>query len=133
VTDQLHRDPRRLTDEALTFMTDRYLATLTTMRLDDTPHVVPIGFTYDPERRLVRIITRIGSRKVRHLGQDPRAAVSQIDGARWITLEGHGVVTDDPARVAEAVRRYAARYREPEPRDDRVAIELVVDRVMGRV
>jgi PPOX class probable F420-dependent enzyme len=133
VTDQLHRDPRQLTTDALAFVADRYLATLTTMRLDDTPHVVPIGFTYEPERRLVRIITRAGSRKVRHLGQDHRAAVSQIDGARWITLEGHAIVTDDPTRVAEAVRRYAERYRQPEPRVDRVAIELAVDRVMGRV
>ena len=56
----------------------------------------------------------------------------QVDGRRWLTLEGRATVTDDPARVAEAVRRYAERYRQPGERDDRVAIEIVVDRVLGR-
>jgi hypothetical protein len=41
-------------------------------------------------------------------------------------------VTDEPDRVAEAVRRYAERYRRPGERPDRVAIEIAVDRVMGR-
>ena len=41
-------------------------------------------------------------------------------------------MTDDPDRVAEAVRRYAERYRQPGERPDRVAIEIAVDRVLGR-
>ena len=56
----------------------------------------------------------------------------QVDGGRWLTLEGTAVVTDDPDRVAEAVRRYAERYRQPGERTDRVAIEITVDRVLGR-
>ena len=36
-------------------------------------------------------------------------------------------------RVAEAVRRYAHRYRQPGDRDDRVAIEIAVERIIGRV
>jgi hypothetical protein len=34
--------------------------------------------------------------------------------------------------VAAAVAGYAARYRDPKERDDRVAIEIAVDRVLGR-
>jgi hypothetical protein len=41
-------------------------------------------------------------------------------------------VTDDPDRIAEAVDRYTRRYRQPGARDDRVAIEITVDRVLGR-
>jgi len=59
-------------------------------------------------------------------------ALCQVDGARWLTLEGEGVVTDDPDRVAEAERRFAVRYQTPRERDDRVAIEITVDRMMGR-
>ncbi|HMX64070.1 MAG TPA: PPOX class F420-dependent enzyme, partial [Microthrixaceae bacterium] len=62
-----------------------------------------------------------------------RAAVSQVDGGRWLTLEGTVEVTDDPERVARAVAGYAARYRTPGERPDRVAIEIAVDRVLGRV
>ena len=65
-------------------------------------------------------------------GSGSRAAVCQVHGGRWLTLEGTAVVTDDAERVAEAVRRYAGRYRQPGERDDRVAIEITVDRVLGR-
>ena len=127
-------DPRNLSDGVLAFLDERHLATLTTLRPDGSPHVVAVGFTYDPEAALVRIITFAPSRKARNLAAAPgsRAAVCQVDGGRWLTLEGPAVVTDDPARVAEGVRRYAERYRQPGERDDRVVIEISVDRVLGR-
>ena len=62
-----------------------------------------------------------------------RAAVSQVDGGRWITLEGNAIVTDDMERCLEGTRRYAQRYSEPKDRgDDRRVIELSVERIMGR-
>lgn len=125
-----------LSEVALGFVTERHLATLTTLRPDGSPHVVAVGFTWDADAGLVRVITFAPSVKARNLvsagGAGTRAAVCQVDGGRWLTLEGPAVVTDDPARVAEAVRRYSLRYREPGARDDRVAIEITVDRVLGR-
>ena len=32
----------------LTFLTERHLATLTPLRADGSPHVVPVGVTFDP-------------------------------------------------------------------------------------
>lgn len=127
-------DPSSLQPEITAFLTERHLASLTTMRADNTPHVVAVGFTWDPERSLVRVITWSGSRKARNVAERPDspAAVCQVDGGRWLSLEGTAVVTDEPARVAEAVRRYAQRYREPKLRDDRVVIEISVTRVLGR-
>ena len=124
--------PDELPDSALEFLREYHLASLTTLRADGSPHVVPVGFSWDPDARLVRIITRAGSQKVRNAARGGRAAVSQVDGGRWLTLEGTIAVTQDPDRVAEAVRRYAERFRQPEPRDDRVALEITVDRVLGR-
>jgi PPOX class probable F420-dependent enzyme len=128
-------DPRSLPEAVLGFLAERHLATLTTLRPDRSPHVVAVGFTFDPAPGLVRVITFAGSRKARNLagaGAGGRAAVCQVDGGRWLTLEGTAVVTDDPIRVAEAVHRYADRYRQPGERDDRVAIEITVDRALGR-
>src|SRR4051794_9739415 len=127
-------DPSALPEAVTTFLTERHLATLTTMRPDGTPHVVAVGFTWDPEAALVRVITWAGSRKARNLvaRPDSPAAVCQVEGGRWLTLEGTAVVTSDPSRVAEAVRRYAERYRPPGERDDRVVIEISVNRVLGR-
>ena len=127
-------DPDRLSDEVLTFLAERHLATLTTLRPDGSPHVVAVGFTWDDDAGLVRVITFATSRKARNVsaGVAPRAAVCQVDGGRWLTLEGTAEVTSDPVRVAEALGRYAERYRPPRERPDRVAIEIRVDRVLGR-
>jgi hypothetical protein len=58
-------------------------------------------------------------------------AICQVDGGRWSTVEGTAVVRDDPDAVAEAVRRYAARYRQPRPNPARVVIEVTVLRRLG--
>lgn len=120
-------------DEAfLGFLAERHLATLTTLRPDGTPHVVPVGFTYDPERRVVRVITGGSSRKARNVESGSRAAVCQVDGGRWATLEGPARVLRGPEEVAGAVAAYTRRYREPRENPQRVVVEIAVDRAMGR-
>lgn len=126
------RTPDDLTPEMLAFVAEYHLASLTTMRADGSPHVVPVGFSYDHDARLVRVITFASSTKYRNALRGGRAVVSQVDGGRWLTMEGTVSGTADPGRVAAAVAGYAARYRQPGERDDRVAIEIAVDRVMGR-
>jgi PPOX class probable F420-dependent enzyme len=116
----------------LAFLTERHLATLTTLRPDGSPHVVPVGVTYDAATRTARVITSGGSAKARHVrdGQG-RVAVCQVDGRRWTTLEGTAVVRDDPGSVADAVARYAVRYRQPRENPARVVLEIAVDRILG--
>ncbi|WP_127505840.1 pyridoxamine 5'-phosphate oxidase family protein [Actinoplanes solisilvae] len=116
----------------LEFWTERHLCTLTTLRADGSPHVVAVGATLDPAAGLARVISSSTSAHVRHVraGQN-RVAICQVDGARWSTVEGLAVVRDDPDAVAEAVERYAARYRTPRPNPARVAIEVTVTRILG--
>lgn len=118
-----------LSDDGWQFVSDRHLATLVTLRADGSPHAVPVGFTY--RDGFVRVITRGGSVKAANARRNGRAAVSQVDGGRWLTFEGSIAVSDDPDRVALAVQLYAARYRQPQPRPDRVALEIAVDRILG--
>ena len=125
-----------LTTEMKQFVTERHLASLTLVTPEGRPHVTPVGFTWDEDQKLVRVITWAGSMKSKILtraGTPLRAAVSQVDGGRWITLEGKAIVTDDMERCLEGTRRYAQRYSEPKDRgDDRRVIELSVERIMGR-
>ena len=114
----------------LDFWTARHLCTLTTLRADGSPHVVPVGVPLDPERGCARVITGGTSVKARHLRTPGRVAACQVDGPRWSTLEGTAVTTDDPADVARAVERYAARYRQPRENPTRVALRLTVDRFL---
>ncbi len=94
--------------------------------------MVAVGFTWDPDTGLARVITSASSRKARHVqAGSPRAVVAQVDGRRWLALEGVPTVSTDPERVAEAVRRYASRYRQPGDNPSRVVIEVAVDRVLG--
>ena len=118
--------------EVLAFLTERHLATLTTLRADGSPHAVPVGVTFDAGTRTARVITSGTSAKARHVrnGQG-RVAVCQVDGRRWLTLEGTAVVRDDAASVADAVARYAVRYRLPRVNPARVVIEISVDRILG--
>ncbi|CAN5486501.1 TIGR03618 family F420-dependent PPOX class oxidoreductase [soil metagenome] len=127
-------DPAALPEEVATFLAERHLGTLTTLRPDGSPHVVAIGFTWDGDAGVARVISFAPSRKARNLLASPgsRAVVCQVDGGRWLSMEGPATVTEDPTRVAEAVRRYAKRYRQPGERDDRFAIEIQVDRALGR-
>ncbi len=125
-------DPAALSPSVLAFLRERILGTLTTLRPDGSPHVAPVGFSYDPEARLVRVITFAASVKARNAAGGGRAAVCQVDGGRWLTLEGSVTVSPSPERVAAAVAAYGARYREPGQRTDRVAVEITVDRIMGR-
>jgi F420H(2)-dependent biliverdin reductase len=125
-------DPADLPEPVRAFLAERHLATLTTLRPDGTPHVVAVGFTWDADAGLVRVITDGTSRKARNVAAgSPRAVVAQVDGRRWLSLEGAPVVSGDPARVAEAVRRYAERYRQPRENPTRVVVEIAVDRVLG--
>ena len=119
--------------EFVQFWTERHLCSLTTLRADGSPHVVAVGATLDPDAGLARVITSKSSAKVRHImaGDDRVAAICQVDGARWSTIEGTAVVRTEADAVAEAVRRYAARYRQPRPNPQRVVIEVTITRVLA--
>ncbi len=124
-------DSTSLTPEALEFLTERHLATLTTLRRDGTPHVVAVGFTWDQEHSIVRVITGGKTQKARNASRGGYAAVTQIDGARWLTLEGPSEVLTDKDDVHDGEQRYAGRYRVPRVNPERVVISIAVQRVLG--
>ncbi len=127
--------PSEITPEMLQFLTERHLATLTTQRLDGSPHVVAVGFGYDASTCRARVITFSTAQKALNAARGGRAAVSQVDGGRWLTLEGTvrlATMDNDSAEVRRAVAGYAQRYQDPKERDNRVAVIIDVDRIMGR-
>ena len=124
--------PAELTPDAHAFLAERHLGTLSTIRRDGTLHVCAVGFTWDPDALVVRVITGGGSQKVRNVERTGRAAVAQVDGGRWLSLEGPARVARDPDAVSDAVARYTERYQEPRPNAERVTIEITVERVLGR-
>ena len=118
-----------LSDEALAFVTDRHLATLSTMSPDGRIHVVAVGFSYVDG--VARIITGGGSRKVANIRADDRVSISQVEGARWLTLQGVATIATSPEEVALGVELYSRRYRAPRENPERVVIVMSVEKVMG--
>ncbi|MEV6612129.1 PPOX class F420-dependent oxidoreductase [Kutzneria sp. NPDC051319] len=117
------------------FWRERHLCTLTTVRPDGTPHVVPVGVTLDIDNGLARVITDGNSAKARQLRAAGRlnVAACQVDGRRWSTVEGVATLNEDPQAIADAVDRYAQRYRQPRVNPNRVLIEIAVTNVLGNV
>ncbi|GAB3673891.1 PPOX class F420-dependent oxidoreductase [Angustibacter aerolatus] len=124
-------EPSALPPDVLTFLRERHLATLTTLRRDGSPHVVPVGFTWDDEAHVARVITGGDSVKARNAMRGGRAALCQVDGRRWLTVEGAVGVLVHPDQVRDAEQRYAGRYRVPRENPARVVIEVRVDGVLG--
>ena len=117
-----------VSDALRAFLTERHLATLVTLRADGSPHAVPVGFTY--AGGVARVITRAGSVKVANMLRDQRVSLTQHDGARWVTLSGLAVVSDDASRVAAAVQAYTQRYQAPRDNPSRVVVEIEVQRIV---
>jgi F420H(2)-dependent biliverdin reductase len=129
-------DPHDLPPAVARFLFDRHLATFTVLA-GGALHTTPVGFSWDPDAAIARVITWSGSVKVKRMeaeGEPVPVTLCQLDGGRWLTLEGVASVTGDPQRCADAVARYTERYQAPR-RDrgpDRRAIEVQVARILGR-
>lgn len=123
--------PRTLffSEPARQFLADRHLATLSTTLADGTIHVVPVGFVVVDST--ATIITSRLSQKVLNVRRSPRATICQVDGARWLTVLGAARIEEDAASVAQAVERYAGRYRQPRVNPERVVIVVEIERILG--
>jgi PPOX class probable F420-dependent enzyme len=118
-----------LTDDGIQFVTDRHLATLSSMGRSGDIHTVPVGFTL--REGVVRIIATDGTQKVRNIERDGRATVCQVEGIRWITFAGTARVSREPGAIERAVQLYAQRYRQPRVNPARIVIEIEVAKVLG--
>lgn len=118
----------------LEFWTERHLCTLSTVRVDGRPHVVPVGVVLDHEERCAWVVTHGSSHKARHIASGDATgtpvAACQVDGRRWSTLEGHARVLKDNQSVRRAEACYAERYRVPRPNPMRVAVRIDVQRFL---
>jgi general stress protein 26 len=124
--------PNQTTEAMNDFMTERHLAILTLVRADGRPHSTPVGFMWDDEEKIARIITWSGSLKARLLEKENLiGTISQVDGGRWVTFEGTCSVTNDTEICTDAVSRYAVRYSPPKDRgSDRRTITMVVSKIL---
>jgi PPOX class probable F420-dependent enzyme len=97
------RAARRLREDSL--------AWLVTVRADGTPDPLPIWFLWEEESAL--LYSRPGTRKLRNLEHNPRAALhleADEEGGDIVIVHGRLAISDDPP--ADAVPAYVEKYRE---------------------
>lgn len=129
---RLTQDLDNLHPDTMGFLSEFHVGLLSTTRPDGTLHVVGVGFTYDPATRLAWSIGGRDSVKVRNVRSGSRGAFSQVEGSRWLTLEGPARIVDDGDGIEEAHRRYRVRYPGHGSTDPgRVGIVVDVQRLMG--
>ena len=125
-----------VSEELSSFWKEWHLSTLTSLRANGLPHVVPVGVMVDEKLELARVIcsrSSVKAHNVKLAGESgATVAVSQVDRGRWSTLEGIAIIKEDEASVREAENRYAERYgRQPAPNPERIVIEISVKRRLG--
>jgi len=124
--------------DLLAFWAEPHVCTLTTVRPDGTPHVVPVNATLDAAAGTARVLCSRGSHKARQVRAagpgGARVALCQVDGRRWSTVEGVAVVRDEPDFVADAESRHEQRYaRPPRANPDRVVLEITVTGLLSNL
>jgi len=111
-----------LTPEQHVFVTERHVATLTTLRPDGTPHVVPVAFTWDAATGVAWMTSEDGSAKVRNVeaaqGKGPVGAAPAGTAPAGTAPVGAAPVGAAPAGTAPAGARAAG--------DGAVAVGAVV-------
>lgn len=73
------------------------------------------------------------SRKARNVAANPgsRVARCQVDGVRWVTLEGTAAISGEIGQVSEGVARYVERYQSAPPDPPRrVVVTIAVANAM---
>jgi pyridoxamine 5'-phosphate oxidase family protein len=96
------------TEGELRYLSERRLGRIATVGKDGTPHVAPVGWSYDPEQDAVEVGGRNfdRSKKYHDAARSGRAAIVIDDlvsvdpwQPRGIEIRGKAEVLDDPPRI----------------------------------
>jgi PPOX class probable F420-dependent enzyme len=99
----------KLGEKEQRFLEQPYYGVVTTLRKDGSPHNTVVWV--DVEDGIPTFNTAEGRAKARHLGRNPRAAMTVVDpndGYRWLAVEGPAEVTTDDADAQ--IDRLAKKY-----------------------
>jgi F420H(2)-dependent biliverdin reductase len=130
-------DLKNPSESVLAFLQQRCFASLTTTRPDGRLHAALVGFTYVPETAEAFLILRGTGVKQANLraadGPSP-VVICQVDGGKWVSLEGTLTVHDTDEMRSTALAHYRQRYGDGVAADPtRLAGVLQVTRMYGFV
>ncbi|MTD54085.1 pyridoxamine 5'-phosphate oxidase family protein [Amycolatopsis pithecellobii] len=128
---------RMTDDEIARFVTRSRTATMATLGPDGTPHLIAMWYAVLDGQLWFE--TKAKSQKVINLRRDDRITVLIEDGQtydklRGVSIEGHGVISDDPDDIWRVGVNVWERYNGPYSEDVKPAVEAMMNkRVVVRV
>ena len=124
----------KLTDKQREFLDNPFVASVTTLRKDGSPHETVVWIDTDDGK--VVFNTAVGRAKERYLRKDPRVAVMVIDpenAYRWVSISGRAELTTEgaDAEIDKLSKKYLGKDKYPwrDPEEQRINVLITPERV----
>ncbi|NJQ03731.1 PPOX class F420-dependent oxidoreductase [Streptomyces sp. PLAI1-29] len=142
-------EPQGKTDDSALYelLGAQRIGTLVTLKRDGRPQLSNVGYAYDPESRLIRMMVTYNRAKTRNLRRDPRATffVTSPNGFSYMAAEGTAeltpITTDPHDAVADELAVVFRGFQGEHPdwegfraamvAERRLVIRLPVEKVYG--
>lgn len=116
------------------FLDNPYVATVTTLRADGSPHTTVVWMETD--RDALWFNTARNRAKARHIEADPRVSLTVVDpenSYRWVSITGRAELVDDgaDAQIDRLAKKYLGKDEYPwrSAEEQRVGVRIVPERV----
>ena len=120
---------KQLTEAQRAFLENPFVATVTTLREDGSPHSTIVWVDVDDDGPSFN--TAEGRAKVRHLREDPRLALLVVDpedSYRWLAFRGRAELTTEgaDAQIDKLAKKYLGEDEYPwrSPDEIRVTVRI---------
>ncbi|HET9323732.1 MAG TPA: PPOX class F420-dependent oxidoreductase [Gaiellaceae bacterium] len=124
-----------LTPEQAKLFKEPFLATVATVRPDNSPHLTPVWIDWDGEN--VVFNTAEGRAKPRYIRRNPVAGVLVVDEGdpyRWVSVSGPAEIVEEGAEehINELSHRYRGRDYDYVDGEKRLIVRVKPERVTVR-
>jgi PPOX class probable F420-dependent enzyme len=123
-----------LDDKARKFLEQPYVATVTTLRKDGSPHSTIVWVDTDTDE--VSFNTAAGRAKEKHLRNDPRVSVLVVDPEntyKWVAVSGTAEMTTEGAdeQIDKLAKKYLGKDEYPwrDPSEQRIKVRITPEHV----
>ena len=120
-----------LPDSIEDFLSTKAFGALNSVDTKSNIHTAVVGFHFSKNENKIRIISQKDSKKIKNIEQNNRVSISQIRENKWLSFIGTATIKYDEVSIQEAIDAYTSRYQEPSENPGRVAIEIVVEKILG--
>lgn len=100
-------------DRAEAWLTAYRAVWLATTGLDGSPHVAPVWFLWDGDRKAVYFATGEKAVKVKNLAHQPRVVLNLGDGDDTLIMKGRAIQVHDTDERSKFEQAFGDKYTDP--------------------